>query len=149
MALDFINQISWNMQYPLSKAIIFVNKELNYVKLAHFEKQLNLKLPIKKNDNVSLLGWRDDAVIKLKGNRVIDFLETIDNGLEKIINKNNTKAQTFIYEWISNIKSSELRKKLITKFENGKLTLRNILFDYYFEGHLVKKRNTWYFSIGS
>ena len=150
-----VNDISWNLNQPVSKARMLETKNKKGDKLtvtyAPISKELlESQMPhLKKGDKIVVLYNRGQVVYAepIMGTRVNSLLQALDRGLDKTVPQ---ELSSDIYTQIGFFNKPQTRQELANKFEKHKLTFRELLGDHSrFEGGLHKKEGIWHYNLGS
>lgn len=130
--------IAWNMTKPPSKDAGVFDGNYEKYDLVKTKEAMNKVIPIEKGDEIVILYNQGEPIFTTKYNRSDRRLKTVlqhlYEALQKPIEVNHTNAE-LVYPKIANFFRSEMRLKLVKKYESGKLKFMDLLGDHiYFEG---------------
>lgn len=134
------SSVSWKMSEPLDKAV--------------FIGDWNKTLPVQKKDSVALLYSEGKPILSapLRGKSVSCVLRTMERHFHKLLDPSCSSTVRAIYQYIGFFLHGNNRKQLVDQFENGSLTIADLLRDgyEYYEGPLMRTRNgVWIYGTGS
>lgn len=142
------NKISWNITKPLSSACIYTEDDES-IKVPNYI--LEKKMPIKNGDSVALMYFNNEVMFTepVKGKNYESILKAIEKGMKKKISLEREDINK-VYILISRFGGSENRIKLVKKYEQGNLTVADLLGGYeFYEGNLKRKNKIWVYGLGS
>lgn len=142
-----INSINW----MITKPMIYANIGYDNKRPIPIPKDLlDSKLGIRKGERVALI-WDDVLpciVTPVYGNTLRSMFKSIESGMNRILLQDERRE---VYVIISRFIHSKDRIRLVKKFEDNKLTPKDICGDYaFFEGNLKREKGgLWTFAIGN
>ena len=145
-----ISKVSWTIQSDPYEAIMYENKNYN-IELAVSPEILNIKLRGKK---IAILmdGGKVVLTTPFIGNTFGEWMQCLYNGVSKklVVAELSRDEITGIYNRISGWFDSDIRLKMVKKFESNKLKVSELLGNhYFFEGRLKLEKTLWTYSLGS
>ena len=148
----------WRTTDPVSSARMYKDKEHGFTNRSRPTKIFNTVYPVVKGDRVGLMCTDGESLLSapIKFNKyrpvtLRDILKSIEAGMKVPFNPNTCDVES-VYTIIASFFSNKERLKLVTLFEQGRLTPYDLArdnYDYFQGGGLWKNGNMWVYAAGS